>query len=288
MLNCLRNFEQSALSFSPIVLVGLGLAAVLAGLFLWLGGLGFRKIVAAILGTVSGSICGFFIIGHNIAALVSAAIAAVIAVIFERIFITVLAAGLAAALGLAILAGPDIEKSNVAIPVNQDEASGQRLTVSISGSLRILKVFAVDCIDVIKQSCSGMPKSNWAVIAALIVIFILAGLYIYRLASAFCCATLGTMLIFAGMILLLLYKTSAPISRICYSRSFYLTVFLAMIFFGTLEQMLLCRAPKKQPRFAVRLGSTVSRRESRRAARKKQKSKTQDAHVEVTHDWRTA
>jgi len=269
MPESLRNFERVAVSFSPIVLIGLGLAAVLFGLFLWIGGLGFRKILVAILGAVSGSICGFFIIGHNIIALVLTATAAAIAVILEKVFITILAASLAAIFALIILACPYIEKSGVAIPMNQDKVSEQSLTVSVSGSLKILKVYAVDCINRIKQACSQMPKHNWAVIAALIVIFMLAGLYLYSLASAFCCATLGTMLIFAGMILLLLYKASAPISRVCYNSSFYLAVFLAMIFFGTIEQLLLCKSPKRQP------------------TRKKQINKARHAPDETMHRWRT-
>ncbi len=270
MPESLQNFERVAVSFSPIVLIGLGTAAVVFGLFLWVGGLGFRRILVAILGTVSGSIFGFFIIGHNIVALVLAAIAAFIAVILERVFITIVAASLAAVLALIILTCPSIEKSDVAIPINQDRVSEQSSTISVSGSLKMLKIYTVDYIDKLKQDCLKMPVYNWLIIAVLIVLFTLAGLYLYRLASAFCCATLGTMLTFAGMILLLLYKTSAPISHICYSSSFYLAVFTAMIIFGTLEQSLLCKPPKRQP------------------MRKKQTNKTQQTTDEKTHSWRTA
>lgn len=130
-------------------------------------------------------------------------------------------------------------------------------------------MYIIDITSKVKQAGSQMPKFNWAVIVILVVIFILAGLYLYRLASAFCCAALGTMLIFAGMISLLLYKTSAPISHICYSSLFYLAVFLAMIIFGTFEQLLLCKSAKKQP------------------TRKKQENKAQQAPDETAHRWRT-
>jgi len=269
MPESLQNFERAAISFSPTVLIGLGTTAVLFGLFLWVGGLGFRRILVAILGAASGSICGFFIIGHNIVALVLAAIAVFIAVILERAFITILAASLAAAFALIILACPYIEKSNAAIPINHDEVSEQSLTVSASGSLKILKIYTVDCIDKLKQASLKMPVYNWPIIAVLVVILILAGLYLYRLASAFCCAASGTMLIFAGMILLLLYKTSAPISHIYYSSSFYLAVFVSMIIFGTLEQLLLCKSPKIQP------------------TEKKQTNKAQQAPNETIPRWRT-
>ncbi len=269
MPESLQNFERVAVSFSPIVLIGLGLAAVLFGLFLWIGGLGFRKILVAILGAVSGSICGFFVIGHNIVALVLAVIAAVIAVIFERVFITILTASLAAVFALIILACPYIEKTAAAIPIAQDKISQPDLTMSVRGSLKTMKMYIIDVTNKVKQAGSQMPKHNWAVIAILVVIFILAGLYLYRLASAFCCAALGTMLIFAGMISLLLYKTSAPISHICYSSSFYLAVFLAMIIFGTLEQLLLCKSPKRQP------------------TRKKQANKAHQEPDNIAHNWRS-
>jgi hypothetical protein len=261
----LQNLERAAIS--PTVLIGLGTAAVLSGLFLWIGGLGFRRILAAILGAVSGGILGLFIIGHNIAALVLAATAASIAIILERVFITILAAGLAAGFALIILAYPHIEKSDAATPPNN--ASEQNLTVSVGESLKILKAYTVDCIDRIKQACLKMPAYNWLITAALVVIFIVAGLYLYRLASAFCCATVGTTLIFAGMILLLLYKTSAPISHIYHNSPFYLVIFAGMIIFGTLEQLLICKSPKRQP------------------TGKKQENKLKQTPAERTHRWRT-
>ncbi|GAG01190.1 unnamed protein product, partial [marine sediment metagenome] len=89
MLEIAQNFEQMALRFDSIVLVGLGLAAVLLGLFVWLGGLGFRRPLLAVVGVVAGGICGYFITGRGIlSVIVWAAVAAIIAIAFERTFIT--------------------------------------------------------------------------------------------------------------------------------------------------------------------------------------------------------
>jgi len=269
MLEILLNFEQIAKLFDPKFLIGLGLAAVLAGLFLWIGGLGFRKILAAILGMVSGGICGLFIIGHNIIAVALAAITAVIAVIFEKVFILILAAALAAVSGLVILAGPHIENSGVAISLNQDKVSEQSSTISFGESLKTVKMYAVDCVGKIKQASLNMPVHNWPIIVVLAVIPILAGLYIDRLAPAFCCAALGTILLFAGMILLLLYKGSTPITRIHKGSSFYLVVFTAMIVFGTFEQLLLCKSQKRKP------------------TRKNQANKDQQEPDKTAKTWRT-
>ncbi len=245
MLEIAQNFEQTAVSFSPIILIAPGLAAVLIGLFVWLGGLGFRRLLVAVVGAVGGGICGFFIIGRNtMSVMISAAVAAVITIIFEKFFITILTAALAAALGLAILAGPYIENSQEHMlnyyPFNQEKISNRSPYINIHESIHILKVHTVFFTNEIKQACLQMPAYNWIIIAALAAIFIMGGFFLWRLTSALCCATLGTLLVFGGMILLLLYKGAVPISSISRRTLFYAAVFIAMIVFGTIEQLLLC------------------------------------------------
>ncbi len=216
MFEIALHFEQMATQFRPIILIGLGLASVIIGLFLWLGGLGFRKVLVIVVGAVSGGVCGFFITDRNIvSAGILAALAVFIAILFEKIFITILAAALAAVVAFAVLAGPYIQ--------NQADFSTK-----------------------IKQACLQMPAYSWVIIAALLVIFIMAGFFLWRLTSALCCAALGTMLIFAGMISLLLYKGAAPISYICSRTLFYTVVLVAMMAFGTIEQLLLSKPPKRQ------------------------------------------
>jgi hypothetical protein len=214
MLEIAQNFEQMAAEFSTIVLIASGLACLIGGLFIWLGGLGFRKLLVALVGGLAGGICAFFLAGQNvIPALVSAALAACLAVVFERLFITIVTAALAAVFAFAVLA----------------------------------EVYNADFSNGFKHACLQMPLHSWAIIAALIVIFILAELHLWRLTSALCCATLGTMLVFAGMILLLLYKSAAPVSYISARGLFFAAVFVVMIAFGTIEQLLFCPLAKGQP-----------------------------------------
>jgi len=166
MLEIALDFEQKAAQLSPIVLIAPGLVAVLLGLFVWLGGLGFRRILAVIVGAVSGGVCGFFIASRNVTPAMAFAIAAaVIAVVLEKMY------------------------------------------TAIAGT----------------------------------------GFFFWRFIPALCCAALGTMLIFAGMILLLLYKGALPVSCISRNQSFYASVFMAATAFGTIEQLLLCQRTKKQP-----------------------------------------
>lgn len=246
MLEIIQNFEQVTTRFAPLVLIAPGLAAIIVGLFIWLGGLGFRRLLVALMGSISGGICGFFLSSRNIISVtITAGLAAIIAIIFERLFITILLAALVAAFGFAILLGPYIPAADTA---NSSKIATQGSTVTISQSVEIVKAYAIDFTGRIKQACLQMPVYNWAIIAALAVIVTVAGFWLRRLASALCCAALGTLLIFVGMILLLLYKGSAPITKIADRTSFYAAIFIAMTAFGTLEQLLLCRREKRKAR----------------------------------------
>jgi len=246
MLEILQNFEQTATQFSPIVLIGPGLATVLVGFFVWLGGLGFRRLLVAIAGAVSGGISGFFIVGRNIiVAIIIAGVATVIAIIFERLFITILTAALAAAFGFAVLAGFYTENSAEVTQTNPGKIPVQSSTLSVRESIEELKAFIADVSENIKQACSQMPVYVWPILLVLVVVFIVVGFFLRRLASALCCSALGTMLIFAGMILLLLYKGSVPISSICSKPPFYGAIFITMTVFGTIEQLLLCQRAKR-------------------------------------------
>ena len=268
MFEILQDFEQMAAWFSPIVLVGPGLTAVIVGLFVWLGGLGFRKVLVTVLGAVSGGICGFFIIGQNIVATaLLAVVAALIAIILQRIFITILAACLAAVLGFAVLARLYVGIPEEAIPTNQSRMSIRGPALSVDESVQLMKAYIIALGDKIKQACSQMPLYNWAIIAVLVVISITGGFYFWRLTSALCCAVLGAVLIFAGMILLLLYKGAMPVTGIYRSPSLYAAVFITMAAFGTVEQLLLCPWLKSK------------------AIRRKEAKRDKAAHRK--HKWRT-
>jgi len=214
MLEIAHNFEQTARSFSPVVSVTLGLAAVTVGLFVWLGGLGFRRLLVALVGAVAGAIVGSFIACRNlISATASAAVAAALALIFEQMFISILAAASVAVVTFVILAG----------------------------------IYKADLSDGLKHACSQMPLYSWPIIAAVAAIFIAGGFYFWRLTSALCCAAIGTMLVFAGMILLLLYKGAAPVGYISSRGLFFAAVFVAMTAFGTVEQLLFCQPAGGRP-----------------------------------------
>jgi len=273
MLEILQDFESAiggAVRLSPVVLVGPGLVCVIAGLFIWLGGLGFRKLLVAVAGAICGSICGFFAIGQNIiSAAFAAALTAALAMVFERLFIAILTAALAAVFAFVVLAGPYIENSQQAAPVTPGEVSAQGTAISVRESAEKMKAHIIDISQRIKHAGLQMPVYHWAIIMVLALIFIVAGFSLWRLAMALCCSVLGTILIFAGMILLLLHKGAVPVSIIYSKSSYYATAIIAMIAFGMIEQLLLCK------------------RQKTRSAGKRQRSKNKQEPDRTKETWRT-
>lgn len=221
MVEILQNLEQTAIQYRPIVLVGPGLACSLIGLIVWLGGLGLRRALALLLGAAVGGVCGFFIIdqniiiGHNIILMVIVVIlGGAVALILGKIFISILSAGLAVAVALVVFM--DIYKAD----------------------------FGSGLDEILLQ----LPTYSLFVMAALGIVFILAGLFLWRVTAALCYSTLGAILVFAGMVLLLLYKGAMPISCILARQQYYVVAFGAMVAGGTIEQLVFCRSTEKGPK----------------------------------------
>jgi hypothetical protein len=242
MFGILQNFEQTAARFSPIVLIGPGAAVVIVGLFVWLGGLGFRKVLAGVLGAVIGWTCGFFFSSRNIiVAAVSAVSATVIATVLERLFMRILAAFLAAVLAFFVLSCVYKETiiSTREAPVEVEKTGEQDVMISLKQTPEVIKAYCADFSAEAKRSAVHMPIHGWAIIAALVVIMLGAGFFLRKPTSALCCAVLGTVLIFSGMILLLLYKGNMPITTISQKYPYYAAVSGVMAAFGTFVQLLL-------------------------------------------------
>ncbi|HEC02078.1 MAG TPA: hypothetical protein ENI81_00950 [Phycisphaerales bacterium] len=248
MLEILENFE-SAMSgterLSPSVLIGPGVAAVIAGLFVWLGGLGLKRLLAAIAGAICGGILASVAIGLTVVpTAASIAVGLVVAMVFEKVFVTALAAGLATAAGAAFFIGPYMQISPVAELVRQDEDPSQATTLSGGQSISKIRAWIINVRGAVGQACSQMPAHKWALTAVLGLVVVAGGSFFWRLTAALYFSSAGTILVFAGMILLLFYKGVMPVSRICRRPSLYSGLFAVMVAFGTAEQLLLCRSGK--------------------------------------------
>jgi len=86
-----------------------------------------------------------------------------------------------------------------------------------------------------------MPAYKFIIPPVCGLILLIVAFFAKRIALAACCSVLGTALIFCGMILLLFYKGSMPVSSIAENQPFYSAVVAAMVSFGILAQLLLAR-----------------------------------------------
>ncbi|MBN2269558.1 MAG: hypothetical protein JXN61_03030 [Sedimentisphaerales bacterium] len=242
MVDTLQSFEQACGRLSPLVLIGPGIAALVIGLFVWLGGVGFRNWLLGIAGGLSGVLLGFFVFGLSpLLTAAFAGIAAAGAAAFQRLFIAVLAGVLSSAIGFCLLAGPYLgEAGAAATPAKQND------TLSWGQSARLMKSYSIEFDASVRLVYSQMPGYKRAILAAVAAAGAAGGFRFRRAASALCFAVLGTAFIFAGMILLLLQKGSGAISGIFHEPPFYAIVFTAMAAFGAVEQLIFCKQKKEE------------------------------------------
>lgn len=251
MLEIFQNFEYAmggAAQSCPLVLAAVGIAVVLAGLCVWLGGLYIKKPLVGVIGGAGGFVLGATVINRGpvpVAAL--SAVAALVAIALERVFITVLAATLAAVLGFAVLAGPYMKNSGASEPARRYEVSAETQTYDNVEFMAELKAYAVDVAGSARYAGSNMPPQRWALVAAMAVICVIGGFTLWRLTAVLCFSAFGTMLICFGMTLMLLCKGSSPVTNLNHRPMVYAGVFAGMIAFGTIEQLVLCRRQQAGP-----------------------------------------
>jgi hypothetical protein len=206
-----------------------------------------KRLLVGIIGAAGGCVLGVVVINRGpvpVAAL--AAVTALVAIAFEKVVITIMAAVLAIVMAFAVLAGPYMKNAGTE-SARRDEASVQTSTYGFNDVIAELKAYAVDVAEKVRYAGSNMPPQRWALVASMAVIFVVGGFVVWHLTAALCFSTLGTMLIFFGMTLLLLYKGSSPVGLVNDRPIVYAGVFAGMIAFGTIEQMVLCRRPRTEP-----------------------------------------
>jgi len=207
------NLERQAANLPLSALVVMGLVCMVGGLFIWLGGLGLKKVFSLIAGAAAGGICGRLLIGSTLLPIASSAVVgALIAVMLERAFMILLAAAVAGTISFFILAC----------------------------------IYNLSIGNGLEETLQAMPVSSLAILGAVTAASVIGGIYFYNLTSAVSCAVLGTVLIFTGMVLLLIFKGAKPLSAISGKPVFYGAVFIAMVGFGSVEQLLLCRGERKR------------------------------------------
>jgi len=241
MVEILKSFEQAAAWFRPIVLVLPGLLATALGLFVWLGGLGFRRLLLGVVGAVIGALGAFALMGQNPAAMVlTGLVGAFIAVVFQRFFASTLLSAQGGFATFLIVGWPYLAVSQGTLAGQLGPASEGR-TLTVQESLGVARAYALDLTDGVKRTGRQLAASRWAIVATVTFTLLMMGLLFRQLGGAVSCALLGTVMIFAGLVLLLMFKGSTPVTWIGGQPLLFGGVFLSMVVFGTLEQWILCR-----------------------------------------------
>jgi hypothetical protein len=240
MLETMQNLESvlgPAARDYPLYAIAPGSAAVVAGLFVWLGGLGLKKILMAIGGAAVGFAAGYFVIGRDvIQAAVLAVVVAAIAVIFERVYFALLTALFVAGFGLIFLVGQHINTE-----IAQEDIEAWNATNGSDDSSEQLNAYLLEISETLRQVGSEIPVYKWLLVLILTIIALVGGFVFRRLAAAASFSVLGTLLIAAGLVSLLLYKGATPLTWACDRPLMYAGIFAGMAAFGTVEQLLFCR-----------------------------------------------
>jgi hypothetical protein len=249
MVETLKSFEEVAGRFDPLVLIVPGLVMVALGLFVWLGGLGLRRALFAVIGAVVGGVTALLVLDQNsIIAGASAAVAACVAAVFQRLFTALLLGLLSLGITFLIVARPGLLEYRGTLIANQKDLGhgDQRLTVQ--DSLSVIRSYSLDLVDSVRYAAGKLRPIHWAIVAAVAAGLLTLGVLFRHLAGATSCAILGAALTFAGLTLLLIFKGSSPIRRMETAPLFYGAVFAGMATFGTVEQFLLYRGTAEKPK----------------------------------------
>jgi hypothetical protein len=246
MVEILKSFEQVAGRLNPLVMIVPGLLMVALGLFVWLGGLGMRRVLFAMIGAVAGGAAALLFVSQNgTIAGAAAIVAAVAAAVFQRIVTALLLGLLSLAVTFVILARPGLrEYQGTLIGGQKTGQNDQRMTVR--DSLSVARIYRLEVIDAVRYAAGRLIPVQWAIIAAVTAGLLTVGAFFRSLGGALSCAILGTALIFAGLVLLLIFKGSMPVGRIEARPALYGLVFAGMGAFGTLEQLALCRRAEQR------------------------------------------
>lgn len=235
----IQNTIQQVL---PIVLIGPGLVLVATGLFMWLGGLRWLKTVAAFSAATAGLLCAWFFTDRQLVAIILfPVILAGLGMYFNKIVVVVLGALIAAMLVLFVPVVMGFDDPKAASGMSGTE---ERFDLLESVEWILAKIEAVK--QSIKEMAESIPKPRKMTAIAVAVIIVIIGLFARRLVCAMTCSVIGTLLIFCGMMLLLLYKGSEPVTKIYDGRQLYALVAVVMAVVGVVLQLCLCPAKQKK------------------------------------------
>ncbi len=232
----------------PSLLFMLTVITIAVGLFIWLGGLGFKKIMFALIGLCFGTSCMLFYTGINLLLVVAViGIFVLIAIKLQDTFLSLIASAATVVVGYLMLIRPYFRPSN-------------------------------DILAVIRQLTIGVPYYNWLIL--LVVAALPFAVISIQDAPALFASAAGTILILAGTVMALLNFGYPAVSYIAIKQDIFLAGLTMTIAAGVVVQLWLL--PKVNVRLAALRNAAKTKIEKVKA------DKDNAAKTTKTTSWRTA
>ena len=251
MIDFLQKFELLVGSMRPNLMLVVTVITCSAGVFVWLGGFGFRNIMFAIIGAFCGLIPMVHNGGSNI--LLTGALIAVgvlLALKLQDFFLSLMVSIIAGVYGFSVLIRPYIDTSGEMYIVLRD------LTV-------------------------GVPFYNWPLLLLMVFAPIAASTTFWRATSAGLCSAAGALLLlFAGIMVSRRFDIAA-VGHINSRRELYIEIYIAVLVIGALIQLFL------MPKVNRRIIAANKAVKAKTKFLKKSKAK-EEAKKSKVATWRTA
>jgi hypothetical protein len=253
MIEFLWTFEHRVTGLPSRLLLAMAIVAIAAGLFVWLGGLGYRKVMFAVIGAYCGAVCTMPATGSNsLLAVAFAGIGILLALKFQDTFLALMTSVFTAVYGFSILIRPYVDASD-------------------------------DLFSIIRQLAIDVPYYNWPILLALIVAPLGASTAFWQGTSAVLCSATGAAMLLTGTILLLVRNGFAATGHISSKRELYLELFIAVTVIGAIVQLLLL------PRLSNRVAA--AKEAAKAKAKRAKKGKHNDSEAQPAPKstaWRTS
>jgi hypothetical protein len=248
MANLLWIFQSRVTHLQPSLLLTLAVVTIAAGLFIWLGGLSFKKVMFVLTGLFFGASCTLLSSGTNLfLAIAIIGIFALIALKLQDMFFMLIASVVAAIIGYSILVRPYFRPSS-------------------------------DILAVIRQLTIGVPYYNWPIL--LMITALPFAVICWQGALALFSSAAGTILVLAGTVMVLLNFGYPAVGYIATKQDIFFAVLALATIAGTIIQLWLL--PEINVRFAA------VRKTAKTKFEKVKAGKNDAAKTTKTTTWRTA
>lgn len=261
----LLRIEEACLHMEPVWLLVPGVIAAALGLFLWLGGTRFSFFVVGFLGALVGGGIGllvsqWFETPLLASAGVGAVVLAVLAVLMENLVIMLLATVIFAAVcGTTYMSFSLDESWKQTIEEKARLRMLEESDARASGFLPGMRGDEEEDTDAGEKGAVGKFKSaiedlkdaigpkQWMLLVWIVVgaaVGLLLGYLVKRLVMALCCSIVGAAMVIGGILSLLLAKQTAVVSNLQGRPRLMPMIFVVMVLFGALIQLLLAGSKK--------------------------------------------